>query len=341
MESRWCFTGTRRTLMATMLETHHRPTGREWSCSKSSIGPPARWWPPPRFPGLPPGHATLGVNGKVVTLQLGRLRYPIPVEEIRTLLLETGPTPVLDGALASVSTGRLVLYRDSATVRFPWRGPGLRQRPEDDPVALMAALNGRSGTGPRLAVTADLSRAAKTLASLPEVGGSASIAVIASPERWPTESRPLLERFLEAGKDRSFRVLDEPTEETPPVLVMALGGGPASRARLLRRWGEAGRLRDRVLLVLPLHAPLEPALADALLVEHGARAVFLTTEALEPEGVLPVLASLEVVAGVASRPAMAPDAFLAEAVRQAVDDPTLGRRTRAEVLRILRGGLAF
>jgi hypothetical protein len=286
-------------------------------------------------------HASLEQGGAVVTLQIGRLRYSVPVEEIRTLLLDLGPTPLLDGALASVAAGRMVFYRDSAAVRAPWRGPGLRQRPEDDPVALTAALNGRNGDGPRLAVAADLSRASTSLASLPEVKDPESVAIIAAPERWPTETRPLLERFLAARRGRLIRVLDEPMQETPPVLVVALGGGPAARAGLLRRWGEAGHLRDRVLLLLPLHAPLEPALADTLVTEHGARAVYLTAEALEPGGVLRTLAALEEVAMSAPEAARAPDAFLAAAARRAAEDPALGRRSRDEVRRILRGGLSF
>jgi hypothetical protein len=120
-----------------------------------------------------------------------------------------------------------------------------------------------------------------------------------------------------------------------------VGQAAAARAALLRSWGHQGLLRDRVLLLLPLHEPLEPSLAEELLQVHGCRAVYLTAEPLEAGAVRRVVAALGEIIVAGSQGPTAPDILLGLAADRAAEAPELGRRMREEVRRVRRGGLAF
>lgn len=291
-------------------------------------------------PALRLAHLALDSGQRELLLQLGAEEVRLPVAEMRALLFGEGPAETFNEALRGVGASRLALYRDGAWRRPPWADPGIRGAVEEDPVLVMAALNGRGSSGAPVAITSRPEGAAQRLASLPRVTRGADLGLVL-PSRWPAgeseQVAALRGRLVGAG----VWLGEAPSAEAPPVLLVPMGRSPAARAERLRAWGRLGLLRGRVLLLLPLHAPLEPALAEELLTRHGCLAVYLTAEALEAEAVRRAGAALARMLVDGPEGGLLPDRLLAEAASRAAGDPELGRRMRDEVLRLRRGGFAF
>lgn len=251
----------------------------------------------------------------------------------------------LDVALKSAAdegVTDIVVYRDALDRRPAIHGGSMRRFSFSDPLDVVASINETPGRPLRAHLANDIDLAMANHGRIGAIHTRNDVTVILAGAEANIETHGLNVRVRRPLESSGMTIANDLSAVGPnSKVILVWGNNDAALVQYLTRAGEAGHLKDKVMLVATCFAEGNPNLFQTLLAKYGPTAVMIHGEPITPVALQRVALEIpEVIrAAEAAQEAIDPARLFSKAAERVLKDGTISNQLRTSIEKLLRSGL--